>query len=712
MTRTAAYKFDNGSFLTTFAVDSVREAIEAERFPGLRADDPMLAAMLSVIERFDQPISSRALAEALPHVPEEFTVFDVQSTLSRLGVGSRIEYVRRRSLSKTTCPAILIEPTGSVRVLYKDTDGALLVLDPVSRQIIPNVPAQNAQIVTFHKPKPQNSKWFVFDLFYRCRKSIFAVLGVKLVTNLITVLIALSIFALFDSVVSYGATDTLLAIGFGMAVAFGVDFLFRMAKAKLLAKISSRLEYLVSSLTFRQVTSLGLEKLVAGTVAQQIARLRPLHAMASSVVVPLLDAISDVPFALLLTIVLFFLAGPIAFLPLAVLVVFAVSFALMMPGIRRREDLARQSAETHSQVMADLVEHADTIRMSYNRRHWAERAKHAVRLRASSQRKAEVAARKLAMVGSLATPLVGGTTAVAGAALAMSGNLSTGGLIAAMILSSRIIAPMQTLLLLASKWSDLLRLSGQLNRLMAMLGEQVQKDLPAQPALTGDIDFSGVAYRFGNAPDLALRNVSASIPAGSFVAVTGPSGAGKTTLLRLMSALLQPLAGTVQIDGLNLRQLPVDLLRARVSYVPFDPVLIHGTIAQNIRLSSPLAGDDEVLSVLREIGLSDVVSALPQGMHTRLTDDVINTLPKGFRQALAIVQALVTKPCVLLLDEPARSLDPHLEETMMRALMSRRGRMTTLMVTHRPSHIQAADFELSLQAGTVSRFAPLQLEAS
>lgn len=271
---------------------------------------------------------------------------------------------------------------------------------------------------------------------------------------------------------------------------------------------------------------------------------------------------------------------------------------------------------------------------------------------------------------------------------------------------------MQTLLLLVSKWSDMLRLSGQLNRLMNMATEEDEVDVGTTLQLNGDVAFSGIVHRYGAASDWTLRGVTAKIPKGSFVALTGPSGSGKSTFLRMIASLLHPTSGTISIDGFNIRQIPISRLRDSVSYVPFDPILIHGTIRQNLSLGAPLIGDTEILSSLREVGLGDYVHTLPDGIHTRLTDDVQSEFPNGFRQALAIAQALVRRPKILLLDEPAHSLDPALDRAMMAALKKRRGDMTIIMVTHRPSHISETDFQIDLRNGQVHSVQSSRKEAS
>lgn len=229
--------------------------------------------------------------------------------------------------------------------------------------------------------------------------------------------------------------------------------------------------------------------------------------------------------------------------------------------------------------------------------------------------------------------------------------------------------------------------------------------------MKGRLEFLRASFRYRDGIELAIRNADLAIPEGAWVALTGPSGSGKTTLLRLALGLFRPQAGAVLIDGRNIRQIPTFDLHSAIAYVPQVTTLVHGTIAQNLRLAKSDARDDELQAICTELGLMGAIQKLPQGLATRLDVQAQSLLASGFKRSMAVAQALLTRPKVLLLNDSARSLDPELERALIAALEARRGATTIRMITHRPSHVRLADFEIAMEDGRVAHFGPVKQEA-
>lgn len=204
----------------------------------------------------------------------------------------------------------------------------------------------------------------------------------------------------------------------------------------------------------------------------------------------------------------------------------------------------------------------------------------------------------------------------------------------------------------------------------------------------------------GDEPREVLRGVSFEVPVGTRVALVGPSGAGKSTILALIERFYDPTEGTIRIGGADIRDLPRDELRARFGYVEQDAPTLAGTIADNLRLASPDAGDEECERVLRQVNLGDVIDRSPAGIDTPVGEDGV-MLSGGERQRLAIARALLAAPPILLLDESTSSLDGVNEQRMREAIDAVAEGRTLLVIAHRLSTVVDSDRIVVLDKGRV-----------
>jgi ATP-binding cassette subfamily B protein len=216
------------------------------------------------------------------------------------------------------------------------------------------------------------------------------------------------------------------------------------------------------------------------------------------------------------------------------------------------------------------------------------------------------------------------------------------------------------------------------------------------------------AYSISGAEELArtpvagevLRGVSFSVPRGARVALVGPSGAGKSTTLALIERFYDPSDGAVLIDGHDARTLDRAALRSRLGYVEQDAPTLAGTIAENLRLASPEASDDDCERVLRAVNLGEVLERNPLGVHAQVGESGV-MLSGGERQRLAIARALLAAPPILLLDESTSSLDGLNEQRMRDAIDAVATDRTLIVIAHRLSTVVDSDHIVVMDHGQV-----------
>jgi ATP-binding cassette, subfamily B, bacterial len=216
----------------------------------------------------------------------------------------------------------------------------------------------------------------------------------------------------------------------------------------------------------------------------------------------------------------------------------------------------------------------------------------------------------------------------------------------------------------------------------------------------GRLRFDHVTFTYPGAPAPVLRDVSLELEPGETVALVGPNGAGKTTLLQLVPRLADVSGGAILLDGTDIRDLPLAVLRATVGCAFEDPTLFSASVRENVSYGAAGAAEEELLASL-DAAQADFVDGLPWGLDTRIGEQGM-ALSGGQRQRVALARAILARPAVLLLDDPLSALDVHTEARVTRALTRVLAASTALVVAHRPSTVVLADRVALLDGGMIA----------
>jgi ATP-binding cassette, subfamily C, bacterial CydC len=230
---------------------------------------------------------------------------------------------------------------------------------------------------------------------------------------------------------------------------------------------------------------------------------------------------------------------------------------------------------------------------------------------------------------------------------------------------------------------------------------QVSDQGTASAALVKDasVRFDHVSFGYGGAP--VLREMDFAIPAGATVALVGISGAGKSTCANLLMRFWDPASGAIRIGGCDVRALPIDALRKKVTLVPQDVHLFDGSVADNIRLGRPDAPQADIERAARLAQAHDFIAALPKGYDTPCGERGAR-LSGGQRQRIAIARAFLRDAPVLIMDEAVSNLDTESEAALRTAMHEVRRNRTVLIIAHRPSTIRSADRILLIEDGRIA----------
>ena len=288
------------------------------------------------------------------------------------------------------------------------------------------------------------------------------------------------------------------------------------------------------------------------------------------------------------------------------------------------------------------------------------------------------------------------------AALAIGGEMSAGSIIAASVIMSRALAPVEQI---TAQWEGFQVARRAFYRLRSALSERsVADERVALPKSRGALDVEDLVVSAPQAKKATLIDVRFSLEPGDGLGIIGTSGSGKSTLVRALAGVWPVLRGKVRLDGAALDQWPAQQLGQAIGYVPQDVQLFGGTVAENISRFAVNVDSTAVVRAAQRANVHDMILRLPNGYQTEIGEGGVG-LSAGQRQRIALARAFYSEPSLLILDEPNSNLDGPGEAALIETLLkARKDGVTVVIVSHRPGTLQVTNKILCLQDGRQAAF--------
>jgi PrtD family type I secretion system ABC transporter len=287
-----------------------------------------------------------------------------------------------------------------------------------------------------------------------------------------------------------------------------------------------------------------------------------------------------------------------------------------------------------------------------------------------------------------------------GAYLAIEGKLSPGAMIAASIIVGRALAPIE---MGVGQWKGFIAARDAWDRLQALFrGDAASQDRMSLPGPKGRVSVEAVAVAPPGRRNPTVIGATFALEPGTALAIIGPSAAGKSSLVRAMVGVWPTIAGSIRVDGFDLKQWDPEQLGPYVGYLPQDVELFSGTVAENIARFAAFDTAD-VIDAAQIAGVHELIQTLPDGYETQIGEGG-QALSGGQRQRVALARTIFRRPPLIVLDEPNANLDSQGEVALANALMQLKGRSTIVFVTHKVNLLAVADKVLLMQNGQVVQF--------
>jgi ATP-binding cassette, subfamily B, multidrug efflux pump len=489
-------------------------------------------------------------------------------------------------------------------------------------------------------------------------------------------------------------------IYFGVSV---VQVLTNIARVRLMSRVGQHVLYDVRMQMFNHLQKLSLSFYNRYSVGRVITRvINDVGTLREFVTWATLAIVRDILAILGTLIAMVSLNLRLSLLTFTVLPLMLIATILFRRAARRNYRKVRAAVSWTNSVLAENVNGVRVVqafsRQSHNyksfkdyvNRYFLERSLDAAKV-------ASIFTPIVDVLGAIATALVVylGGTAVLGE------SITAGVLIAFVLYIDRLFDPIRDL---SRRFDTLQSTMAGGERILELLNTPVEvQDAPdarAMGPIVGDVRFENVSFHYSDDPTLVIDGIDLDVRAGETVALVGETGAGKTTIVKLLTRFHDPTAGSVRIDGVDLRTVTQASLRKQMGMVLQDPFLFNGSVKENVLFGRLGASDEDVIAAAQAVGAHDFIMRLKNGYETSVEEGGA-TLSVGQRQLISFARALLADPRILILDEATSSVDTQTEQIIQKALTTLLKGRTSFVIAHRLSTITSADKIVVINNGKI-----------
>ncbi len=689
--------------------------------------DPLLECLVIFAKIHNRPISVEALIAGLPvepgaDGPELFSIDSPKGLFSRVasraGFASRLIHRDLGKLSRLLLPCILVLKNGNAcilesldrknkraKVIFPDIGEGeeWLELSQLSNEYLGYtflLKKELQQELTEPQGVSKDSSHWFWGTLAKSRDIFASVLLSSILINLFILATPMFTMNVYDKVVPNDAIATLWVLAAGIVTVYIFDTLLRFVRNYLLEIAGKKSDIIMSSIIFSHVLNLKMDQWPA-SIGAFASQLREFESIRNFFTASTIATLVDLPFAIIFLLVIYYIGGPMIAVPLIIIALLMLySFILIRPLKASVEATYEATANKN----AHLIETLRTIKTvktlgaaNYSQWVWEESSGTI----ANRSMRARMLSSSITVVTNLMVQFNTIGLIVFGIYRISDLELSLGGLIAIVMLSSRAVAPLGQIAALITSFEQTKTSFRSLDELMQKSVERPEgKSYVRRPGFEGAINFREVDFSYPESPKKSLAGISFKINAGEHVGIIGKVGSGKTSLVKLVIGLYQAESGSIAIDNIDINQIDPADLRKNIGYLSQDIELMRGTIRENIAYKDLHVNDEKLLRAAEICGVDLFVNQLPQGFDTQVGEDG-GFLSGGQRQAIALGRAVMLNEPVLILDEPTNSFDNTTESIVKKRLFEYTRDRTLLLVTHKAPMLDLVERLIVIDEGRI-----------
>ncbi|MFT6387669.1 MAG: ATP-binding cassette subfamily C protein LapB [Cellvibrionaceae bacterium] len=677
--------------------------------------DPLLACLLLMTRLKDSPCSETSLIAGLPLVDQRLSPELFVRAASRAGLEARVVKRRLDDISSIVLPVVLLIEDDHAIVLKQidETKQAALIIDALNERenkiTLSDLKSKYSGYAIYVKSEERfdqaqdlSAKLPVEHWFWSVMKSSWRiyrdVLLASFFINLFAVATPLFVMNVYDRVVPNQAIETLWVLAIGVIIVYIFDLILKGLRGYFIEVAGKKSDILLSSFLFERVLGSRFSER-PNSVGSFASQFREFDTVRNFYTSSTIAALVDIPFIILFLLIIFYVGGPIVWVPIAALPIILIYGLLMQKPIKNAvEQTFVSSAQKNATLIESLVG-LETVKVlgaeGYLQRVWEKSVGHM----AYWSQRVRILSMSVGLFSGLIQQLASVVLIIVGVYLIAERELTMGALIASFMLAGRAMGPIAQVASLLVSYDQTKTALSALDDIVAKTQERnPEKPFIKRPSFEGGIQFNKVTFHYPDERQAALDNVSFKIEPGEKVAIIGRIGSGKSTIQKLLLGLYQPDQGGVLFDGIDNQQIDPADLRRHIGHVPQDLILFSGSVKSNIVYGSPHVGDEEIIRVASLSGVKEFVDRHPLGFD-RQVGERGQALSGGQRQSIGIARALLSSPSMCLMDEPTNGMDNSTESLVKDNLLSALEGKTIILVTHKTSLLSLVDRVIVLDNG-------------
>ncbi|MBH11205.1 MAG: type I secretion system permease/ATPase [Candidatus Marinimicrobia bacterium] len=524
----------------------------------------------------------------------------------------------------------------------------------------------------------------------------------SILINVFALMSAFYIMTVYDRVLPNNAMESLLALTIGIAVVIIFDFILKMLRGYFIDIAGIQIEEEVNERLFKKIV--GHDPRLLGSGSNVIQTVKEFEGVRDFFTSASLAIFIDLPFMFIFVGVLYAIGGWVALVPTLIIPLVLGVAALVQPILRRYGNENMKVQTTKMRSLIELTSNMETVRSiaggSFLKDRWSDSTSESAKIGLLNRVTANFALNFATT--SLQVSMIG--IVVVGVFLVSSLKITTGALIACVILSGRVLSPLVQTGQLLTRLNGAITAFKNVNELMKEESrDETLQDVKGVIIDSGSVKLKNLEYSINESK--ILENINLSIKDGEKFAVVGPLGCGKSTLLRSIIGYHLPPIGTAFLGDYDINNIPSTQLRSNIGYCPQQIQLFSGSIYENIAAGFDEASEENVVEAAKAVGAHEFIATLPKAYYYDVSEQGLN-LSGGQRQSIALARALIRKPRLLVLDEPTSSMDTDSEMKVINHIFNLDYKPTIIIATHNANHLLNVDTVAIMVNGQISRVAP------